>query len=81
MPGLVDVGFLGRLAFPAPVRLSLHLPLAVALLAAILVVLLAAGALRHWWNQRIRPRDAALAAALTALAAQLASWHLIAWGL
>ena len=34
MPGLVDVGFLGWMAFPLPVRLAFHLPLAVTLLAA-----------------------------------------------
>jgi hypothetical protein len=81
IPGLVDVGFLGWLTFPLPVRLALHLPLAAALLAAGLAALLAAGALRHWWTPRIRPRDAALAVALTALTAQLASWHLVGWGL
>ncbi len=80
MPGFVDVGFLGSMAFPLPVRLALHLPLAVALLAVGLAALLVAGALRHWWTQRIRPRDAALAVALTVLAVQLASWHLVAWG-
>jgi hypothetical protein len=81
MPGLVDVGFLGWMAFPLPVRLAFHLPLAMALLAAGLAALLVAGALRHWWTTSVRPRDAALAVALTALAAQLASWHLVAWGL
>jgi hypothetical protein len=81
MPGVVDVGFLGWMAFPLPVRLALHLPLAVALLAAGLAALLVAGTLRHWWTPRIRPRDAALAVALTTLAAQLAFWHLVAWGL
>jgi hypothetical protein len=80
MPGLVDVGFLGWMAFPLPVRLALHLPLVVALLAAGLAVLVVAGAIRHWWTARIRARDAALAVALTALAAQLASWDLVAWG-
>src|SRR5512139_2420996 len=79
VPGLVDVGFLGWMAFPTLTRLALHLPLAVALLAVGLVALLVTGALRHWWTPRIRPRDAALAVALTALAAQLASWHLVAW--
>jgi hypothetical protein len=53
----------------------------VALLAAGLAALLIAGGLGHWWTPWIRPRDAALAVALTALAAQLASWHLVAWGL
>ena len=80
LPGLVDVGFLGAMATPLPVRLAFHLPLAVALLAAGLAALLVAGAPRHWWTPRIRPRDAALAVALTALAAQLAVWHLVAWG-
>lgn len=55
MPGLVDVGFLGWMACPLPVRLAFHLSLAVVLLAA------------------------ALAVALTALAAQLVSWHLVGW--
>lgn len=80
LPGLVDVGFLGRMAFPLPVRIAFHLPLAVALLAASLAALLVAGFLRHWWTPRIKTRDVALAFALTALAAQLASWHLVAWG-
>jgi hypothetical protein len=80
-PGLVDVGFLGWMAVALPVRLVLHLPLAVAFLAAGLGALLVAGALRRWWTPRIRPRDAALAIALAALACQLASWNLVAWGL
>lgn len=80
MPGLVDVGFLGWMDSPIPVRLAFHLPLAVALLALGLAALLVAGALRRWWTPRVRARDAALAVALTALAAQLVSWHLVAWG-
>ena len=80
VPGLVDVGFLGWIAFPLGLRLALHLPLAVAFLAAALTALLTAGALRHWWTPRIQPRDAALALALATLAAQLALWHLVAWG-
>jgi hypothetical protein len=80
LPGLVDVGFLGQMAFPLPMRLAFHLPLAVALLAVAFAALVAVGALRHWWTPRIRLRDAALAVALTGLAAQLASWHLVAWG-
>jgi CubicO group peptidase (beta-lactamase class C family) len=80
MPGLVDVGFLGSMEFPIPVRLVFHLPLAVTLLTLGLAALLVAGGLRRWWTPRIRPRDAALAVALTALAAQLALWHLVAWG-
>ena len=80
MPGLVDVGFLGWMDFPIPVRLAFHLPLAVTLLTVGLATLLLSGALRRWWTPRVRARDAALAVALTALAAQLALWHLVAWG-
>ena len=54
VPGLVDVGYLGWMPFPPPVRLLLHLPLAAAVLAAALVALLATGALRQWWSQPIR---------------------------
>jgi CubicO group peptidase (beta-lactamase class C family) len=77
LPGLVDVGFLGHLAVPLPLRLALELPLAVAVLAAGLVALLVAGAVKGWSTPRVRPRDAALAIALTALAAQLAAWGLV----
>jgi hypothetical protein len=76
----VDVGFLGWLAFPLTIRLAFHLPLAVALLAGCLAALLLAGYLRSWWTSRVRPFDAALTIAMTALAAQLASWHLVDWG-
>jgi hypothetical protein len=48
MPGLVDVGFLGWMAFPLPVRLAFHLPLVVTLLAAVLAALLVAGAVGRW---------------------------------
>lgn len=82
VPGLVDVGFLGwSAALPLPLRLALHLPLLVAVLAAAFAALLVAGALGRWWVPRVRLRDAALAVALTAFAAQLALWHLVAWGL
>jgi hypothetical protein len=80
LPALVDAGFLGSQPIPVPMRLGLHLPLAVALLAAGLAALLVAGAALRWWARRVRPRDAALAVALTALAAQLAAWHLVGWG-
>ncbi|MCU7731012.1 beta-lactamase family protein [Actinoplanes sp. KI2] len=78
LPGLVDVGFLGWMAWPLPLRLAFRLPLAVAVLAVSLAVLVTAGVLRHWWVTRVRPLDAALAGALIALAAQLASWQLVA---
>lgn len=77
LPGLVDVGYLGWMPFPLPLRLLLHLPLATCLLAGILVALLATGALRQWWSRPIRRRDAALALALTAFATQLTLWHLV----
>ena len=51
-----------------------------AALAAGLAALVVAGTIRHWWTALTRPRDAALAVALTALAAQLAAWNLVAWG-
>jgi CubicO group peptidase (beta-lactamase class C family) len=80
LPGLVDVGFLGWIATPLPVRLALHLPLAVALLAVGLAALLVVGMLRRSWTRRVRARDAALAVALMTLTVQLASWHLVGWG-
>ena len=61
VPGIVDVGFLGWLPFPLPVRLLVHLPLAAAVFAGLLVALLTAGALRQWWSRPIRPHDAARA--------------------
>ena len=78
LPGLVDVGFLGWMAWPLPLRLAFRLPLAVAVLATGLAALLTAGALRRWWIPRVRPLDAALALALIAFAVQLASWQVIA---
>jgi CubicO group peptidase (beta-lactamase class C family) len=80
LPGLVDVGFLGRLDTMLPLRLAFHLPLMVTLLAGGLAPLLALEAAAHPPSPRIRPRDAALLLALAALAIQLASWHLVAWG-
>jgi hypothetical protein len=77
VPGLVDVGFLGGLPFPIPVRLLLHLPLVVTVLAVVLVALLVAGAVRRWWDRPVRPTDATLALAMTALAAQLSGWQLV----
>jgi CubicO group peptidase (beta-lactamase class C family) len=77
VPGIVDVGFLGWMPFPLPVRALLHLPLATAALAVALVVLLVVGALRQWWPRRIRWRDALLAFALTSFAVQLVAWNLV----
>lgn len=80
LPQLVDVGFLGWMAFPVWLRLALHLPLLVTATAAMLALLMVVGAARHWWTTRIRARDAALLGALAALATQLAYWYLVAWG-
>jgi CubicO group peptidase (beta-lactamase class C family) len=80
VPGLVDVGFLGRMPFPVLGRLLTHVPLALVGLTGGLVVLLAVGAARRWWTPRVRPGDAALAGVLTVLAVQLALWGLVGWG-
>lgn len=77
VPGLVDVGFLGWMQFPVPIRLILHLPFAVSLLAASLTVLLASGASHRWWARPVRWPDAALALALAALAVQLGAWGMV----
>ena len=39
------------------------------------MALLVTGAVRRWWDRRVRPTDAALALAMTALAAQLTAWQ------
>jgi CubicO group peptidase (beta-lactamase class C family) len=80
LPALVEVGFLGWFGFPLGFRLALHLPLLVVALAVALAALLVVGAVRHWWTQRVRAPDAALAVAMVALAAQLVAWHLVGWG-
>jgi CubicO group peptidase (beta-lactamase class C family) len=80
LPALVEVGFLGQFGFPLGFRLALHLPLLELALAVALAGLLIVGAVRHWWRQRVRAHDAALAVTLVALAAQLAAWHLVGWG-
>ncbi|HET7821611.1 MAG TPA: serine hydrolase domain-containing protein [Ornithinibacter sp.] len=77
VPGIVDVGYLGWMPFTLPVRALLHVPDATAFLAGLLVALLAVGAFRKWWGRSVRARDAALAAALTALAIQLTLWDLV----
>ena len=80
VPGLVDVGFLAEPSFPLGLRLLVHLPLAVVVLAGGLVALLVSGAVRRWWTPPVRPRDAAFAGALTVLAVQLVLWHMVGWG-
>ncbi|HEY0904875.1 MAG TPA: serine hydrolase domain-containing protein [Marmoricola sp.] len=80
-PGLVDSGFLGWLEFPVPLRLALHLPLAMAVLGGGTVVLTAAGWMRHWWTRLVRAEYVALSTASAVVAAQLAVWGLVGWGL
>ena len=64
---------------PPPARLAFHLPLA-------MTFLVRPSPLSSWLGAQalvgtvVRPRDAALAVAMTALAAHLTSWHLVAWG-
>ena len=79
-PGLVDSGFLGWLDLPLAPRLLLHLPLALALMAACTVVLTTAGWVRSWWTQAVRVQYAVLSAAAAVVATQLAGWQLIGWG-
>ena len=69
---------LGRL--PGRLGLALHLPLALAVLGADTVVVTTAGWVGHWWSNGVQLQHAALAIAVTALAAQLGAWHLIGWG-
>ncbi len=80
-PGLVDSGFLGWLELPPGLRLALHLPLAVALLAVSMVVFASVGWARRWWAPRARPAYVALTVATSALTLQLAAWNLLGWGL
>jgi hypothetical protein len=81
MPGLVDSGFLGWLEFATAVRLVLHLPIALTLATACLVVVMAAGRVGGRRTRGVPPRDVALVVASVVLTVQLAAWHLIGWGL
>ena len=81
LPGLVDAGFLGWLELPPAERLALHLPLAVAVLGASTAALVAAGWIGRWWPSAVRLQYTALALVAVALAALLAGWHLIGWGM
>jgi hypothetical protein len=63
-----------------PLRLALHLPLAVTLLTVGLTALLVVETVEHSASPAIRHRDAALLVALALLTVQLAAWHLVGWG-
>ncbi|HET9996815.1 MAG TPA: serine hydrolase domain-containing protein [Nocardioides sp.] len=80
VPRLVDSGFLGWADLPLAERLALHLPLALAVLAACTVVLVAAGWARRWWSSPLTVQYVILALAAVAMSAQLGTWHLIGWG-
>jgi CubicO group peptidase (beta-lactamase class C family) len=80
-PGLVDSGFLGWLDLPLAPRLLLHLPLALTVLTGCTVALTIAGWVRRWWTSAARVQYTALSAAAALMAAQLAGWHLVGWGL
>ena len=77
MPGLVDAGFLGWLDLSLAERLAVHLPLAVVVLGASIVVLAASGWIGRWWSRAVTLQYAALAVAAVALVSLLAGWHLI----
>ena len=77
VPGLVDTGFLGALDLSLAQRLAVHLPLALTVLGASMVVLAASGWIGGWWSRAVRLQYAALAVAAIALVPLLAGWHLI----
>ena len=81
VPRLVDSGFVGWAELPLAERLALHLPLALAVLAACTVVLVAAGWARRWWAGSLRVQYVVLALAAVAMSAQLGTWQLIGWGM
>jgi CubicO group peptidase (beta-lactamase class C family) len=80
LPGLVDSGFLGRLALPMAMRLVLHLPLALAITSVCTAAFVTWGWLAGWWPRNVLLQYAALAVTAVTLATQLAGWHLIGWG-
>jgi hypothetical protein len=80
-PGLVDSGFLGWLELPVALRLALHLPFALAVLAGCTVALTVVGWWRTWWTGAALARYAVLGVAGVAVTGQLAVWHLVGWGL
>ena len=81
MPGLVDSGYIGWLELPLVERLALHLPLALTVLAACMVVLAIASWRGRWWSRGEMLQYGALAAATAVVVVQLAAWRLIGWGM
>jgi CubicO group peptidase (beta-lactamase class C family) len=80
LPGMVDAGFLGWLPLPLVVRLALHVPLVLAVLALAVVVVALAAWRRRRWSHVERIGFTALAVAAMAVALQLGAWRLIGWG-
>ena len=79
LPGLVDTGYAGHLDLSPAEQLAVHLPLAVTVLGASMVVLAALGWIGRWWSSAVRLQYVALAIATIALVPLLAGWHLIGW--
>jgi CubicO group peptidase (beta-lactamase class C family) len=81
LPGLVDTGYTGHLDLSPAEQLAVHLPLAVTVLGASMVVLAASGWIGRWWSSAVRLQYVALAVATIALVPLLAGWHLIGWSM
>ena len=77
--GLVDSGFIGWLDIPLGQRLVRHLPLAVAVLSALLGIG-TIGWIQGWWARSVKWQYAGSLLATAFLTAQLTSWGLIGWG-
>jgi CubicO group peptidase (beta-lactamase class C family) len=80
LPGLVDSGFLGWLDLPMILRLTVHLPMALAALAVCTAALVTRGCVGHWWSYAVQLQYSALAITSITLAVQLAAWRLVGWG-
>ena len=80
MPGLIDSGFLGWLEFPLPLRLVLHLPLALAALGGCFIAITAVGWAQRAWSGVTKLRFGTFALAIGVFLAQLQGWRLIGWG-
>jgi CubicO group peptidase (beta-lactamase class C family) len=81
VPAGVEAGFLGWLEWPWPLRLALHIPLALLVADIGLAILTGAGWARRWWPAATGRRHLLLLAPSLAFVAQLAAWGVIGWGL
>jgi hypothetical protein len=81
LPAGVEAGFLGWLEWPWPLRLALHVPLALLVAAGSLAILTGVGWARRWWPAATGRRHLLLLAPSLAFVAQLAAWGIIGWGL